>query len=289
MTRSSPKARTTRTTPKARTRRVPPPPTAAKADPHALYQFAVQCPEAEVAFVDRAFKAIRGRSATIIREDFCGTAYTSCAWVRHRRRNFAIGLDLHRPTLEWGIAHNVAALPAEAKDRIVLLERDVLHPGNDLPRVDAVLAMNFSWWLFTTRDQLLAYFRAVRKSLRPDGVFFFDIYGGWEAAKLQTERRRQIGFTYVWDQVDFDPLTNIQTAHIHFDFRDGTRLRKAFTYRWRVWTIPEAREIALAAGFRDVQVYWEGDDDNGGGNGIFRRSTKGEACPSFIAYLSAAV
>jgi hypothetical protein len=34
-------------------------------------------------------------------------------------------------------------------------------------------------------------------------------------------------------------------------------------------------------------VYWEGDDDDGGGNGVFTPVKRAENCPSFIAYIVA--
>jgi len=107
--------------------------------------------------------------------------------------------------------------------------------------------------------------------------------------KVLTERRRiKGGFTYVWEQASFDPISNEQVAHISFSFPDKTTIKRAFTYRWRLWTIPEIREMLETAGFKDVTVYWEGDDNKGGGNGVFKPAKKGEDGPSFIVYISAA-
>jgi hypothetical protein len=101
--------------------------------------------------------------------------------------------------------------------------------------------------------------------------------------KEQQERRRQKGFTYVWDQVSYNPITGAKVCHIHFEFKDGTRMNKAFTYEWRLWTLPEITELLTEAGFKNVTVYWEGDDGDGGGSGIFRPSTKGEACACHVS------
>jgi hypothetical protein len=87
--------------------------TRANSDRHLLYQDAVQCPEAELDFVDRTFKKLRARTLVRLREDFCGTAHTSCEWVRRRSTNIAIGLDLDAPTLKWGSDHNVSTLSGE--------------------------------------------------------------------------------------------------------------------------------------------------------------------------------
>ena len=58
-------------------------------------------------------------------------------------------------------------------------------------------------------------------------------------------------------------------CNIHFKFPDGSKIKRAFSYTWRLWTAPELRDMLLDAGFRNVTVYWEGEDDNGEGNGEF--------------------
>jgi hypothetical protein len=261
--------------------------TARTADKHKLYQWAVQAPDAEVGFVSRTFKRLRGRPARTLREDFCGTALSACEWVKFHGQNSAVGVDLCRDTLAWGKANNLAPLTPEQQGRITLLQQDVRTPTRPCLGVDVVLAMNFSYWIFTTRQELRAYFETVRASLGKDGVFFLDHYGGYEAMKEQQERRRQKGFTYVWDQVSYNPITGAKVCHIHFEFKDGTRMNTAFTYEWRLWTLPEITELLTEAGFKNVTVYWEGDDGDGGGSGIFRPSTKGEACACHVSYLSA--
>lgn len=261
--------------------------TAARADRHELYQEAVQCPEAELDFVERVYRRLRGRRPVVIREDFCGTAYTSCEWVKRRPGNRAIGVDLDGPTLAWARSHNLAKLTAEQRSRVTLLERNVLSPGARGRGVDAVLAMNFSYWVFKDRPTLVRYFRGVRESLRRGGVFFLDVFGGYETFQVITERRRCKGFRYVWEQSRFNPIDNTTTCHIHFEFKRGPAMRRAFTYDWRVWTGAELRDALRDAGFRETTMYWEGDDGKGGGNGIFRPQKVGEDCASFVAYLTA--
>lgn len=264
-------------------------PTARTADRHDLYQRAVQSPEAEIDFVDSRFKAIRGRRASTLREDFCGTGYTSCEWVRRRVANRAFGLDLDQPTIDWGLAHNAAGLNDEQRARLHLMNADVRTPPREARGVDIALAMNFSYWIFKTRDELRGYFSVVRRSLAPDGVFFLDLYAGYEAMKVTQERRRIAGgFTYVWDQHAYNPVSGDMECRIHFEFRDGTRLRNAFTYHWRLWTMPEVRELLLEAGFKNVVTYCEGENGNGGGDGRFRAASRCPADAGIIAYLSAA-
>ncbi|QOJ01862.1 MAG: class I SAM-dependent methyltransferase [Phycisphaeraceae bacterium] len=261
--------------------------TARTADPRALYEAAVQCVEAEIDFVDRRFKSLRGRLASRLREDFCATAATSCEWVKRRPTNTAVAVDIDPEPLAWSRVNHLARLPEDARGRVTLLRRDVRDVGPGGDAMDMILACNFSYWIFHTRDALRGYFESVRRSLVTDGVFFLDFFGGWEASKVQIERRRCRGFTYVWEHESYNPLTGDMTCHIHFEFPDKTKLRKAFTYQWRLWTLAEVRELLTEAGFSRVTVYWEGDDPKGGGNGIFKPTTTGESCPSWIAWISA--
>ncbi|RMH10877.1 MAG: class I SAM-dependent methyltransferase [Planctomycetota bacterium] len=260
--------------------------TARNADRHALYEQSVQNVEAEVDFVDRVFKKLRKRKASTLREDFCGTANTSAEWVRRRKTNFATGLDIDAATLKWGTEHHLAALKPHQRERVRLLQRDVLEPG-DARDMDCILAMNFSYWCFHERATMKRYFESVRKSLKPDGIFFLDFYGGSEAFLDIEEERKQKGFTYVWEQDKFNPITGRVRCYIHFKFPDGSRMKRAFSYDWRVWTLPEMRDLLEESGFGPVTVYWEGDDGQGGGNGVFRPTLRGEACESFVCYIVA--
>lgn len=262
--------------------------TARTADKHELYEAAVQNPDADLNFVARVFKRTRGRALRSIREDFCGTGFTSATWVARHPDHTAYGLDLDRRTLDWGLKHHVARLSEDQIRRVRLLRRNVLEPGADASNVDAVLAMNFSYWIFKTRDDLRRYFRVVLRSMKRDGMFFLDHYGGWESLRHQTDRRRCKGFTYLWEQHRFNPVTFDGDCRIHFEFRDGTRMHNAFVYDWRMWQIPEVRELLAEAGFKRTSVYWEGDDAKGtGGNGVFREVTRPKVCPVHVAYIVA--
>jgi hypothetical protein len=271
--------------------------TAATADRHELYQLSVQNVESEIDFVDAEFHRLRGRHAVRLREDFCGTGLTSCEWVRRRPENMAFGLDIDQPTIDWGLAHNLAALDPKQQDRIRLINRNVLKPG-DAVNMDCVLAMNFSYWLFKTRDDLKTYFKAVRASLADEGVFFLDHYGGSETMVEMVEKRAIEGkkgrnFTYEWDQASFNPISGEMTCRIHFRFPDKTRMKNAFEYQWRLWTLPEIRELLTEAGFSRVIIYWEGDEldkkgePTGEGNGEFLPAEIGTADPAYISYITA--
>ena len=271
---------------RARTRRKPSGFTARTADKHVLYQLAVQSPEEDVRFLARLYQRMRGREARHLREDFCGTALLCAAWVRGRNERTAEGFDISRETLAWGREHNFASL-GERAERIRLHALDVRAPSAKKP--DVRCAQNFSYFVFKRREEMLEYFRSVRRDLAPGGIFVLDIYGGPEAMEEEEEERKiEAGFTYVWDQRRYEPATGAYEAHIHFRFRDGSEMKRAFSYDWRLWTLPELKDVLHDAGFPRVDSYWEGTDKDGeSGNGIFRRSERGENCPAWVTYLVA--
>lgn len=269
-----------------------------RVDPHVCYQLAVQTPDSEVDFVERAFFDFAGRPLRRLREDFCGTGLTSCHFVSRGKGRSAVGLDIDVPTLAWGEQHNVAALPSALRKRVELLQCNVLDPAPQARGVDCVLAHNFSYWILQDRATLLRYFTLARQSLATDGVLCLDAYGGWEAQKVMRDTRqidvpRELRttfggphFTYIWDQQSFNPITGQMACAIHFRFADGSRLRNAFTYQWRLWTLPEVRDLLDQAGFSRTTIYWEGTDHaTGEGDGNFQPNTDGEVCPAWIAYI----
>ena len=256
------------------------------ADRHELYQNSVQDVESEIDFVQETFREIRGHEAISLREDFCGTANTACEWVRRKGDRRAVAIDLDEEVLEWGRQHNLAALTDDQKQQIELLNADVLTVRPE--PVDAILAMNFSYYLFMERDRLRTYFASVRRGLKPDGLFFMDAYGGYEAPREIEEERECEGFDYIWDQTSFNPINSQMECRIHFEFDDGSRMDSAFSYHWRLWTLPEIREILAEAGFSESIVYWEGtDEETGEGDGIYSPSELGDADAGWIAYIVA--
>ena len=247
----------------------PKPLTARTADRHVLYQLSVQAPETDARFYDRWFRKYAGRPLRLLREDFCGTAVLACHHVKRHPENRAIGVDLHWPTLAWGRIHNVRPqLDAAQQRRLRLVHADVRAVRT--PKVDAVVALNFSYAVFQTRADLLAYLRVAFASLRPGGVLFADAWGGPDVLLAKTDRHRRAGFVYEWEQRAFDPVTHRVQCAIHFAFPDGSRMRDAFVYDWRLWTLPELRELFAEAGFAYVQVLWESTDHRTGtGSGTF--------------------
>lgn len=245
---------------------------AAKADRHELYELSVQAPATDAATLAKLYKKVRKRQPVSLREDFCGTAVLSLAWVRSRPGRTAVGIDLDQPTLDWGLANRIEPVRDRVGDRLQLHCANVLDGVG--PKTDVIAALNFSYFVFQQRSQMLEYFRAARRKLVDDGVFILDLVGGWGSMGVETNRRKVDGFKYKWEQRSFDPLTHHFTCAIGFEFPDGSRIDDAFFYDWRLWTSPELRDLLYDAGFSKVHLMWERTDEDGEGTGKFYEPRK---------------
>jgi len=256
---------------------------AAAADRHECYQKSVQSPQADLDFFCARFAERRSRQPRSLREDFCGTAYLSSHWLRGGAERTALAVDLDPETLAWGELHN---LRPDIAERIELRCADVRSISS--PKVDLACAMNFSFCVFKQRADLRRYFDAVAEGLADDGVFVCELYGGTEAIVEIEESREVEDFTFTWEQAKYNPITNETLCHIHFTFEDGSRIDKAFTYDWRLWSIPEVRELLEEAGFRSVDVYWEAVDEDGDGTGEHHLSTEEQNQEGWLVLIVAA-
>ncbi|MBL7670824.1 MAG: class I SAM-dependent methyltransferase [Bdellovibrionaceae bacterium] len=253
-------------------------------DKYSLYKRAVQSPDGDVEFLERAYRELKKVKPKILREDFCGTFALSTEWVKLRPGYLAIGVDIDPEPMEYGRQHYASKLKPEQVKRLTLREQNVLEPS--LPLADISVALNFSYFCFKQRSLIKKYFENVYRSLRPEGVFFCDVFGGSQCYDAIEDKNPMKGFVYYWDQVNFDPVSNEALFHIHF--RVGRKkTERVFTYDWRLWSIPELREILAEVGFKKTHIYWEGTTRAGYGNGIFTRTEKGESCLSWIAYIAA--
>ena len=239
-------------------------------DRHALYEAAVQGVEYDLGFLERAFRHLRGRPARVLREDFCGTAALACGWALRDPSHVAIGVDLDPGPIAW--ARRVRFPPLrDVADRVRLVRANVLSAR--VPKADMTIAYNFSFWVFRTRPELLAYFRAARRGLAPDGVLLLAMFGGTGEMRTLVEKKRipakqgadgrpLPAFGYTWRQDAFNPITHELRCSIDFELPGRRRMRRAFTYHWRLWTLPEVRELLAEAGFRASRVWVERWDDD---------------------------
>lgn len=257
---------------------------ASTADKYDLYQRSVQTPANEVNMIRRVYKHAYGDVPTILREDFCGTAAVAAEWARKNPEGVAYGVDLDPEPLAWGTEHNLSKLKPAARERVHLVQGDVRTAKT--PKADVLAAQNFSFFIFKTRQELLSYFKSAYKNLASEGVFLLDMLGGPSLQEdEQVEKKKVDDFTYYWEQETFNPISHDALFHIHFSFKDGSRLDKAFSYDWRIWTLPEVKDLLHEAGFKDVVVYWEGSDEDGEGNGVFKRTEKAPADNCWLAYV----
>ena len=257
---------------------------ARSADRYDLYQRAVQSPDVDCRLFRRFYREHRAKEPLVLREDFCGAAAVCCEWTRTRSSQAAWGVDLDPEPLAWGREHNLSKLKPAQQKKVHLVEGDVRTTRT--PPADIISAQNYSYCVFKTRDELRGYFKAARRHLAKDGVLLLDLFGGYEVVQVDRDERTNHGsFTYVWDQAEYDPINSHGRYYIHFRFRDGSQMRYAFRYDWRLWSIPEVRELLAEAGFRSSYIYWEDADEKGEGSGVYRRREKVDQEASWNVYI----
>lgn len=236
-------------------------------DKYDLYSKSVQDPAGEVRDFRKFYRQLKGRTPKRLREDFCGTFSVCCEWVKLGPDYTARGLDLDEEPLNYGRKRYLSALTPAQRLRVKPAKKNVLKPGG--PASDLIVAQNFSYFTFKQRRTLLAYFVSCRKSLRPGGVLILDAFGGADTLSPNSESTRYGDLTFYWEQYGYDQITHEARFGIHFKTRGRRKIKDAFTYDWRLWTIAEIRDLLSEAGFQKSHVYWEDDD------GKFRRVEKG--------------
>ena len=240
-----------------------------------LYEAAVQQPAASVALLDRMYRWGRSQAMPplLLREDFAGSAALSEAWVQSHPERQAIAVELDGPTYHY--AQRVRGQVAD----LHLVEADVMSFTR--PRVDVVAALNFSAMIYHDRSALLRYLKHAKQCLEPGGILVLDLFGGSGAQRTGVQTRPADGFTYVWEQRQFDAATHRLDCRIHFSWPDGSEQRSAFRYDWRLWSIPEVTELMAEAGFAGIQIWAERDD------GSWRPARRLPPREDWVAYLVA--
>ena len=86
----------------------------------------------------------------------------------------------------------------------------------------------------------------------------------------------------------FNPITNDLKCFIHFEFKDKSSINKAFIYDWRLWSLPEIKECLLESGFKQVDIYMQGwDDEKDEETDDFYKTKTCDADPGWLAYIIA--
>ncbi|MCB0310585.1 MAG: hypothetical protein KDD42_05090 [Bdellovibrionales bacterium] len=236
-----------------------------------LYEASVQDPPEQTACVARFYNEIFDSEARVVREDFCGTFYFSCEWVKRNSRNQAICLDINEEPLGYGFRKHFKQLSSEEQTRITVLNQNVMEP-TDLP-CDIIVAGNFSFYTLKERVYLKKYLEASYSSLAQNGILVLEMVGGAgfeetpqkEQRSYRYEKGAKKGekwFTYQWEQRSFNPVARNGLYYINFKMSDGTLYKEAFEYDWRVWTVPEVRDCVAEAGFDSSVVYWDDQEDD---------------------------
>ena len=252
---------------------------------YVYYERAVQNPQNELDFFNEKYKSIRKKAPKTLREDFCGTAAISCAWVDQGPEHHAWGVDLDPEPIEFGRENHLAKLDGETQERMRYLEGNVLN--TETPKVDVCFAFNFSYYIFKKRKELLEYLKAAYSSLNDDGVFFMDLFGGPDSQTVMTDVIKHPGFKYYWECQMFNPITSDCRFAIHFKRKGEKKRKDVFVYNWRMWTMMELRELLEEAGFKSTIAYWEGEDEDGDGNGEFYATEEAENCDAWVTYIAA--
>lgn len=254
-------------------------------DKYEYYQKAVQSPEDDASFVEKAYWDARGKEARVMREDFCAAFALTCSWVEKHPDNKGIAIDVDPEPIEYGKQNYLSKLDHNQKDRLCILQKNVLEP--DLPKADAIAALNFSYMGFKDRITFKQYLENCFDTLNDDGILVLDSFGGASTQEPNVHETEHDDFSYFWDQDTFNPVTNEGQFYIHFKRKGEKKRERVFSYDWRLWSLTEVRDLCAEVGFKSSVIYWEGTDDDGDGNGIFTPTECGDECESWVAYIVA--
>lgn len=217
-----------------------------KLDKFDLYTLCVQDPPRMAEFLE----AVHGGRARILRDDFAGPGAIARAWARKSSSHRGIAVDLDAEPLR----------KAKTAARVTCVIEDVRRVK---AKADVICALNFGVCELHERRDLLEYLAQARRTLHAGGVLVCDLYGGSDAFARSTTRRTvrvdaQTSVRYSWSQDGGNPATGRVRNRIHFRVQQGPRLiemRDAFSYDWRLWSIPELSDAMREAGFTSVEVH----------------------------------
>lgn len=234
------------------------------------YELCVQGPGPLAAFL----RAVHGHKPHALREDFCGTAALSRTWITDGRSSAipasarAVDLD-HTVLARARVAALAEDIAMDSPRALTLIAADAIRAPVTLHDLcDVIFVGNFSIGYIHHRATLIDYLRRSRDRLQLSttrrGIFVCDTYSGPSAFTPGSVTRMHAApdgqlIRYTWQQKHADALTGMVTCVLHFQIeRDGdvlARFPDAFTYHWRLWSIPELREAMLEAGFSRTEVY----------------------------------
>ena len=263
-----------------------------------LYRWAVQDPETHAIVLRTMYEQLRpGRHPVVLREDFAGTSAESVAWVLLQPGGRAVAVDLDEPTLEWAHRRAVRLLGPLAA-RIAFVPGDVRSVGPPgVSTADIISVLNYSILYQREPGELHSYLRHAIECLAPDGILVLNLFGGAPAvqpgitrhqvtplSRLSTEAPIP-AFEYLWEVRSFDHTSQRLDCCIHFVVPDasapgGSReVRDAFTYDWRLWSVPEIVGACIQAGFSSAQLWRHTYDPSKGAAGVFLGPVEPDSLP----------
>lgn len=237
-----------------------------------LYEHCVQNIPMTLRMVEAMHAAHARSPARILHEDFSGSAAFAHAWCQSNPKRTALAIDMDPEAHADGTPHpRLARLTADLTRLPRTLRPDsssARAARTNLSKADIIYAGNFATCEVHTRDALVAYLSRARQRLDADGVFICDLYAGpgaWRTGETRVTHpplpelpRYRVAYT--WRQREADLLRGLVANEIDFALLNAKgvaihELVNAFTYHWRLWSIPEMREAMAHAGFKDVDVY----------------------------------
>jgi len=249
-----------------------------------MYEESVQNPEFEMRFFRKVYKKIFGEFPYMIREDFCGTALNSFYWVGLEPYNKALAVDIQRDSFDWGVAkYEKENVSSGSLNRVAFLQKSVLE--DDTYKSQIRIALNFSYFIFKDRKTLKKYFQIAYNSLPKHGLFIMDHFGGSECYEADTEKRHEDGFLYFWEQGDLNPVNNNCKFAIHFKPDGQRKIKNAFEYDWRLWSIPELTDILYEVGFNEVKIFFETDKTDKKGYSKYKETSEWEPMGCHLSYI----
>lgn len=260
-------------------------------DKYFYYTNSVQSAEHDAKLIKKMAVKSAGSKALpdrlLLQEDFCGTAALCYEWAKLGPQFEAVGIDFDNAALEWGKRHHARAVSNAVSARVTTICEDVLSPHHLRPHV--ICALNFSYFFMEERKLLLHYFKTAHASLEAGGIVVLDAFGGPEYLQPHSDKRRNAEekFNYWWNVESFDALTHRMTCRLDYQ-RDGEAIRKnVFSYKWRLWGVPEITDILKESGFVDVHYWAEGTDVDGTGDGRYRPVKSESDCEAWVCYIVA--
>ncbi|XWS71482.1 hypothetical protein CRYUN_Cryun03dG0141600 [Craigia yunnanensis] len=132
-----------------------------------------------------------------------------------------------------------------------------IKANSKIPARDIVCAFNYSCCCLHKRVELVLYFKHVLEALsKKGGIFVMDLYGGTSSEQSLRLQRRFPNFTYTWEQAEFNIIERKTRISLHFHLqKQQKKLRHAFSYSWRLWSLPEIKDCLEEAGFGSVH-FW---------------------------------